>query len=99
MYLPKTSQAGQIFNLLHEGDKISVEELAKRFAKMKVATGYEVGEASDKHLMYNLYVRLDNKNTGCIKIIENRTTGISKIHKKLLQTWSINWSKLTKVRV
>ena len=99
MQLPNTSRAGQLFNHLNEGDIISVEQLATQFARANVAAGYELDEASDEHLKFSLYVRLDSKNTGCVQLLKNLETGKTKVHKKLLKTWAVNWSKLTKVRI
>jgi hypothetical protein len=91
-------RTNNVFARYHEGDHISVEELASKFLQTKCRIGYEVSSAGDDFIVYNLYAQLDAKRSGFMKLILDKKKNDTKIVSKGLVTWAVNWSKLIKPR-
>lgn len=91
-------RASNLFLSIGEGQPISVEELSSKFYHTGCRTGYEIEAAGDDFISYNVYVRLDTRRTGCIKLLLDRKTSNTKVKSKSLVTWALNWNKLTKPR-
>lgn len=94
----ETLRASNLFLSVGEGQPISVEELASKFMRSRCQTGYEVESAGDDFIVYNVYTKLDTRRTACVKLIQDRTTGNTKVKSKSLITWALNWNKLIKPR-
>lgn len=91
-------RASQLFNTIQLGTVSTLPSFATQFLNTRTGVGYEVAEATDESIDYNLYVKLDAKKTACLKLRENRQTQKATVINKSLVTWALNWSRLTKPR-